>query len=464
MQVFKEENICAISSPAGVGAIAIIRINGNNCFSICENIIKNKIYFQNLKHKKMLFCQIIDKNGNLIDDVLAVKFFSPHSFTGENMVEIYCHASIYIQNTILQLLVENGCRIATKGEFSKIAFLNGKMDLSQAEAVADLISSKNFASHKQAVSQMRGAYKNELQDLRNKLLNFASLIELELDFSDEDLEFADRSNLLLLINVINDKLSKLLLSFKVGNVIKNGIPVAIVGKTNVGKSSLLNYFLKEDKAIVSNIHGTTRDAIEDCIDIEGISFRFIDTAGLRKTDNIIENMGIEKSYEKIQISEIILFVIDASDDSSDITSFISQQITNVPSDKKIIFLFNKIDLLSQDQIIELNSLPILKNKIFYFISVKNNNLDNLYKKLRELALSIQETDSNVIVTNIRHYEALYKANKSSENIKIALQNKISCDFLAQDIRECLNYLAEITGEITNDEILSNIFKNFCIGK
>lgn len=464
MQFFKEENICAISSANGVGAIAIIRISGNNSFNICEKIINKKKSFSLLEHKKMLFCQIVDINNEIIDDVLISKFFKPYSFTGDNMVEIYCHGSLYVQNKILQLLIENGCRLANKGEFSQIAFLNGKIDLSQAEAIADLIASNNYASHKQAVNQMRGAFKNELIDLRNDLVNFVSLIELELDFSDEDLEFADRSNLCLLIDNINKKLTQLLHSFKLGNAIKNGISVAIIGKTNVGKSSLLNLLLKEEKAIVSEIHGTTRDAIEDCIEIGTMTFRFIDTAGLRKTNDIIENLGIEKSYQKIKNSEIILIVIDATESFIEINNFLSDNIKSISPQKTIIILFNKTDLIHKEKIKELNSLQILNDKFYYFISVKKNDIDKLYDKLNEIAISYQETENNVIVTNIRHYDALFNATQATKNVKKALKENISGDFLAQYIRECLNYLGEITGEITNDEILSNIFKNFCIGK
>ena len=460
-----KNTICAISSASGIGAIAIIRLSGENVFEITSKILKKKDKFLSIMPKKLFLDEILDKDNNLIDQVLITKFVEPHSFTGENMLEIYCHGSIFIQNKILQLLIENGATTAKPGEFSQRAFFNGKMDLSQVEAISDLIVSQTAASHYIAITQMKGGFKKELDNMRKNLLNFVSLIELELDFSEEDVEFADRSALFNLANTISQKINKLIYSFKVGNVIKNGMPIAIVGKTNVGKSSLLNLLLKEERAIVSEIHGTTRDSIEDTIVIDGINFRFIDTAGIRTTIDIVENLGIKKTYNQINNSEIILILIDINDNIDNIENFILEQSDKINfENKKIFYVFNKIDLSLETKQNEIKSLKILKNKNIIFISVKENKIENLIKKLVETAKEIQNNDSDIIITNSRHYEALLKAEKAIENVILGLKNNISGDFISQDIRECMHYIGEITGEFSNDEILENIFKNFCIGK
>ena len=462
---YENETICAISTAKGIGAIAIIRITGEKSFEIAEKILLQKDFFSKLEEKKILFCEIIDINNNILDDVLIVKFKTPASFTGENMVEIYCHGSEYIQQKILELLIKNGASLAKAGEFSQRAFLNGKIDLSQAEAISDLISSQTAAAHKQAINQMKGNFKKELQTIRENLLNFVSLLELELDFSEEDVEFADRTNLLHYAKQISTKIKKLSNSFKVGNVIKNGISVTIAGKTNVGKSTLLNILLNEEKAIVSDVHGTTRDSIEDSIVIDGICFRFVDTAGIRKTNDIIENLGIERTYNKIKNSEIILLLIDINEEIQNIENFVLEQSQIIDTENKTLYyVFNKIDLANIEKQKTIRKLEFLKDNNLIFISAKDNKIENLLEEIIKIAKDIQNNDSDIIITNVRHYESLIKSNKSMERVISGLENNISSDFLSQDIREIMHYLGEITGEFSNDEILGNIFKNFCIGK
>ncbi len=400
----------------------------------------------------------------LVDDVVVALFRAPHSFTGEDTVEITCHGSLYIQQRILQLLTENGARLALPGEFTQRAFLNGKMDLSQAEAVADLIAASSKAAHTIALNQMKGGITFEIKSLRKKLLNFTSLVELELDFGEEDVEFANRDSLLQLTENTLQLISKLTDSFRYGNAIKNGIPVAIVGDTNVGKSTLLNLLLQEDRAIVSEIAGTTRDSIEDVMVIEGIQFRFIDTAGIRATADTIESIGIKRAYKKIEQAEIVLVMLDASAPFNDTIKFLTH-LSGHLSEKFAAIIVNKIDIATQAVLDELKSLGEATGFPTLLISAESHlNIDQLNQFLINSAHKFEGSDSDVILTNMRHYEAFMKAGKALGRVKTGLQNNISGDFLSQDIRECLHYLGEVTGEISTDEVLGNIFKNFCIGK
>lgn len=461
------DTICAISTAAGVGAIAVIRISGRDAFSISDKIFRSAKEGKSLsgaKSHRALFGEIVGSDGNVIDEVLATVFRGPNSFSGEDTVEIACHGSQFIQQQILQLLLDKGCRMALPGEFTQRAFLNGKMDLSQAEAVADLIASNSAASHKLALSQMRGGFSNELALLREKLLNFVSLIELELDFSEEDVEFADRQNLLNLVNDIHEKISSLANSFMMGNAIKNGIPVAIVGETNVGKSTLLNCLLNEEKAIVSDVHGTTRDVIEDTVQIDGVLFRFIDTAGIRSTDDIVENLGIERTFKKMEEANIVLMIIDSSYVIPEIRKFLDKNLAKV-RDKKVVVVFNKTDIITPAKREELSSIELPDNAVKIFLSAKlSQNKQSLLDTLVHYSKAVQTEDNNVVVTNLRHYEALSRAKEAIERVKEGMEQNISGDFLSRDIRDCMHYLGEITGEITTDEVLSNVFEKFCIGK
>ena len=459
--------ICAISTPAGQGGIAVIRISGSEAIAICSKIFVSNKKTKTLKKQKPYALNLgkIISGTEILDEVIVAAFHAPHSFTGEDTVEISCHGSSYIQQEILKLLIENGCQLAKPGEFTQRAFLNGKMDLSQAEAVADVIASSSSASHRLAMNQMRGGFSKELQRLRSQLLHFVSLIELELDFGEEDVEFADRSLLIQLADDIQVIISKLAHSFSVGNVLKNGIPVVIVGETNAGKSTLLNLLLNEDKAIVSEIHGTTRDAIEDVINIQGITFRFIDTAGIRNTGDEVEKMGISKTFKKIDQASIIIWMIDTTHFSKEI-EYIADKIVPKTKYKKLIIVFNKIDKISQEeqQILEEEFLPDVPAERIYLSAKYKKNTENLEKALLKAANLPELNTDDVIVTNLRHYEALTKALESVERVKTGLKTNLSGDFIAQDIRECMHYLGEITGEITTDEVLGNIFEKFCIGK
>ncbi len=450
--------ICAIATASGSGAIAIIRLSGNEAINIADKIFVSKSKKKLIQQKaNSIHYGEIKNETKLIDEVLVSVFKSPHSYTGENSIEISCHGSLYIQQKILNLLVENGARVANPGEFTQRAYLNGKMDLSQAEAVADLIASSSESSHKIALNQMRGSFSNELSALRNRLLNFTTLIELELDFSEEDVEFADRKQLIELINNIEHHIKKLIDSFTVGNTIKQGIPVAIIGEPNVGKSTLLNILVKEDRAIVSNIPGTTRDTIEDTIVIDGILFRFIDTAGLRNTDDYIENLGIERTQKIINIAEIVILVVEPNS----LINKLYPRIQNIINkNKKIIIAINKIDTYKNNYTNE------QKNNFttVYISAKKEQNIDKLISNLVRLSGYNDYNEKDVIVTNTRHYEALEKSYKSILRVIEGLENQLSGDFIAQDIREVLHYLGEITGNISTDEILGNIFNNFCIGK
>jgi tRNA modification GTPase len=467
-----ESTICAIATAPGNGAIAIIRLSGNKAIAITDKILhftKSSKKLASEKENTIHFATLMDQE-RILDEVLVSLFRSPHSYTGEDVIEISCHGSVFIQQQIIQLLLKNGARLAQPGEFSLRAFLNGKMDLSQAEAVADLIASQSQASHQMAIRQMRGGVSSELKMLRDQLMQFISLIELELDFSEEDVEFADREQFKDLVQHIMNAVTKLTDSFAVGNALKNGIPVAIIGRPNVGKSTLLNTLLSEEKAIVSEIPGTTRDAIEDTIIIDGIMFRFIDTAGIRHTEDIIENLGIRKTYEKVSIASIVILVVDATDCLSDINMQVEQLKEKMdPDHQKLILVINKIDRVSDEELkakfgeIIFGSLG--ENDAMITLSAKNRLkmnmlIDELLKHYRTDGSEV----ANITINNARHYEALTKSRTALQRLAEGLINKIPGDLLAQDIREVLHYIGTITGEVTTEEILGNIFSKFCIGK
>jgi len=458
--------ICAIATSPGMGAIATIRLSGEKALEIADSVFQSPQSGKKLADQQpntLHFGSISDGN-ELIDEVVVSIFRTPHSFTGEDVIEITCHGSVYIQQRILQLLITKGARMALPGEFTQRAFLNGKMDLSQAEAVADLIASTNRAAQKVAINQMRGGFSSELSNLRKELLHFIAMIELELDFSEEDVEFADREQLKKLVSKIEEILRKLKNSFQLGNVIKNGIPVAIIGDTNVGKSTLLNALLNEEKAIVSDIHGTTRDVIEDVVNIHGTAFRFFDTAGIRETQDEIETLGIERSYSKLDQATVVILVVDTQNDFEVVASRIAK-IRERLNDQHLIIAANKVDRGLPETVSALKEMSLHTNEKLVFIAAKQKtNLDQLILEMQH-AVSLESiSEDAVIVTNVRHFEALSRALESIERVKVGLENLISGDFLAQDIRECLYFLGEITGEISNDEILGHIFKNFCIGK
>ncbi len=463
-----QDTICAIATAQG-GAIGSIRVSGPEAITITGRIFtpaKSGKLLSEQKPYTLTFGRIY--NGEeMIDEVLVSLFRAPHSYTGEDSTEITCHGSSYILQQVMQLLIKNGCRMAQPGEYTQRAFLNGKMDLSQAEAVADLIASSSAATHRLALSQMRGGFSKELTTLREKLLNFTSMIELELDFSEEDVEFADRSALRRLADEIEEVIARLANSFSVGNVIKNGVPVAIIGETNAGKSTLLNVLLNEDKAIVSDIHGTTRDVIEDTVNIGGITFRFIDTAGIRETSDTIESLGIERTFQKLDQAEIVLWMIDSADAISQLT-LLSDKILPRCEHKQLILVFNKVELINETQKNELASQfseHIGSEIESIFISAKQRlHTDELQQRLVAAAHLPTVTQNDVIVTNIRHYEALTRALAAIHRVQEGLDANISGDFLSQDIRECIFHLSDIAGEVTNDMVLQNIFAHFCIGK
>lgn len=448
-----------------MGAIAVVRVSGTGSIELADKIFRSPLgnKLADAKPNTVHFGRI-EWKGTLLDEVLVTLFHAPRSFTGEESVEIACHGSVYIQQKLMELLMVRGARMALAGEFTRRAFRNGKFDLSQAEAVADLIASTSSASHRVAMNQMRGGFAKKLVDLRDKLLQFVSLIELELDFSEEDVEFANRDKLHELTVEIEQEIDTLAGSFQLGNAIKSGIPVAIIGETNVGKSTLLNLLLNEEKAIVSDIHGTTRDVIEDTVNISGVSFRFIDTAGIRHTTDTIETMGIERTFQKIGQASIVMWMIDLTTPVEKIES-LAESIVPKLADKHVLLLFNKADLLPDAERVEKEHiLPELKAERLFISAKKQQNTDVLQQLLLKAAAIPQIGEHDVIVTNLRHYEALVKALEAVRRVKEGLDIGITHDFLSQDIRECMFYLGEITGQISTDEILGNIFSKFCIGK
>ena len=464
--MIQNDTIIALATPSGIGAIAVIRLSGENAIEIVDrffsSVTKNKS-LQSQKTHTIHLGHIID-NNRVIDEVLVSVFKNPNSYTGENVVEISCHGSVFIQQEILQLFLKNGCRMADNGEFTMRAFLNGKMDLSQAEAVADVIASNSEASHQMAIQQMRGGITNELKELRGQLLDFAALIELELDFSGEDVEFADRTKFRALVAKITSVLKRLIDSFAFGNAMKNGIPVAIIGEPNVGKSTLLNALLNEEKAIVSDIAGTTRDAIEDEVIINGVAFRFIDTAGIRETEDVVESIGIQKAYEKADKAQLVIFLVNSEKIQGN-TSVILEEISQIQqrfSQKRLLVIANKIDNLPKEHISEIKT--ILPNALL--LSAKQKiGVDTLKEELTSLVNTGALSNNETIVTNSRHFEALNNALESIQSVENGIELGISSDLFAVDIRECLRHLGNITGEYDVDkDILGHIFSNFCIGK
>ncbi|MCL9809416.1 tRNA uridine-5-carboxymethylaminomethyl(34) synthesis GTPase MnmE [Flavobacterium luminosum] len=481
-----QETIVALATPSGAGAIAVIRLSGKDAIAIASQVfqsVSGKDISQQKSHTIHLG-HIVEPStssgqaGKVYDQVLLSIFKGPNSYTGENVVEISCHGSTFIQQQIIQLLLRKGARMAQAGEFTLRSFLNGKMDLSQAEAVADLIASDNEAAHQIAMQQMRGGFSNEIAKLREELLNFASLIELELDFAEEDVEFADRTQFHDLLERIEFVLKRLIDSFAVGNVIKNGIPVAIVGEPNVGKSTLLNALLNEERAIVSDIAGTTRDTIEDELVIHGVGFRFIDTAGIRETKDVVESIGIQKTFEKIEQAQVVLYLVDGLQLTANgqLDSFINEigKIQNQYPQKSLIVIINKKDLIPAETLQAINNrlstfeeeLATANRKLFtIFISAKQKTG---IEELKNMLLSFVNTgalrNNETIVTNTRHYDSLLKALEEIQKVKWGLDSGLPSDLMAIDIRSALHYFGEITGEVTNDELLGNIFANFCIGK
>lgn len=465
MSPINNDTICAISTAPGIGGIAVIRVSGKDAIANVSKVWKGKSLADAASHTAH-FGHILDSNGDILDEVVATVFKAPRTFTGEDIVEISCHGSMWIQQQIVNILIANGCRMATGGEFTQRAFMNGKMDLSQAEAIADVIASSSRAAHRIAISQMRGSFSKELATLREQLLDFVALMELELDFSEEEVEFADRQKLIALAEHIDEVITRLADSFSVGNAIKNGIPVAIVGETNVGKSTLLNALLHEDRALVSDIHGTTRDVIEDTITIAGTLFRFIDTAGIRHTDDVIENMGIERTFKKLDEASVALCVIDPTTTIESIREMLDK-VTSGDKGQQIIAVINKIDKVEESAVNEIEKLINEKYSGITAVRIsakKGIGIDALQNCLIKAA-HLPENDSNeVIVTNARHYEALTHASEAIRRALNGLHTGISGDFVSQDIRECMHYLGEITGEITPNDILGTIFSKFCVGK
>lgn len=458
------DTIVALATPAGAGAIAIIRLSGPEAITIASSLF-HSVSGKKLDQQKTHTVHLghIKDGEKIIDEVLATVFKNPNSYTGENVVEISCHGSSFIQQEIIQLCLRNGCRMAEPGEFTLRAFLHGKMDLSQAEAVADLIASDSAASHQLAIQQMRGGFSSEIQKLREELLNFASLIELELDFAEEDVEFADRTQFQKLVLRISEVLKRLIDSFAIGNVLKNGIPVAIVGEPNVGKSTLLNALLNEERAIVSDIAGTTRDTIEDEINIGGMGFRFIDTAGIRETSDTIEGLGIQKTFQKIEQAQVVIYLFDAGKFSESIPKLKTEieTIKNKYPQKNLIKVANKIDKLTDSQ------KELLQSEIsnLLLLSAKSGlGVEELQNRLLHFVNTGALRNNETIVTNSRHYDALIKALEEIQKVQYGLDTDLSGDLLAIDVRQALYYLGSITGQVSEDEILGNIFANFCIGK
>ena len=461
-----ESTICAISTPHGTGGIAVIRISGPQAIAITSQCWKGAPIADMASHTAHLG-NILFADGQMLDQVVLTIFRAPNTFTGEDVIEISCHGSMWIQQQIVNRLIECGCQAASAGEFTQRAFANHRIDLSQAEAIADVIAASSRAAHRIAINQMRGAFSNQLADLRTQLLDFVSLIELELDFSEEEVEFADRTQLLTLANHILDIITRLANSFATGNVIKNGLPVAIAGETNAGKSTLLNYLLHDDRALVSNIHGTTRDVIEDTITLGGTLFRFIDTAGIRHTHDTIEAMGIERTFKKINEAQLVLWLIDGTNPPQHLAQ-LSTEILPHTTGKQLIAVVNKDDCLNDEQrqaITDALTQLLPPDAQHIFISAKQQTaLTQLQNMLIEAAALPEADESQVIVTNARHYQALTRAQQALQRAIQGLTDGLSGDFVSQDIREAMHYLGEITGEITTHDILGNIFSRFCIGK
>lgn len=467
--IIDDSTIGAIATAPGTGAIAVLRLSGKDAITICEKVFRSLGKSKKLSAQKAYtihYGTIYDEQ-RAIDEVLVSLFKAPRSYTGEDVIEISCHGSQIVQQQILELLVRNGARLAQPGEFTLRAFLNGKIDLSQAEAIADLISSSSEAARRVALQQMRGGFSIKLKELREQLLNFISLIELELDFSEEDVEFADRKQLEDLITEILIVVNKMINSFQLGNVIKQGIPVTIAGKPNVGKSTLLNRLLNEERAIVSEIAGTTRDTIEDTINLGGITFRFIDTAGLRHTKDTIESIGVERAYTKISQAKVILLIVDAQISMDEVIHSVEEVKSKLTADQKLIILVNKEDKTNKVHLDQI--LSTLKNNYSntYVLAISakgGHNIDLLTTTLINIGLHGQPETDEVIITNVRHYESLLRTKDNLDEALVGLKNGLSSDLLAIDIRQAIHYLGEITGEITTDDILGNIFSKFCIGK
>lgn len=458
-----QDTIVALATPSGAGAIAVIRLSGAGAIAVAGSIFRS-VRGKDLTRQKShtIHLGTLESDSKVYDQVLVSLFKGPNSYTGEDVVEISCHGSVYIQQQIIQLMLRKGCRMATPGEFTLRAFVNGKLDLSQAEAVADLIASDNAASHQLAMQQMRGGFSNEIANLRDELLNFASLIELELDFAEEDVEFADRSQFYALLDRIELVLKRLADSFAVGNVIKTGIPVAIVGEPNVGKSTLLNALLNEERAIVSDIAGTTRDTVEDELVIEGISYRFIDTAGIRETKDVVESIGIKKTFEKIEQAQVVVYLLpySATATTEQVVTEV-EKIRNQYPHKALLVVANKKDLYSNEEMTELTSKV---NGILFISAKENEGIEDVKKALLGFVNTGALRNNETIVTNTRHYDALIKALEEIRKVQYGLRSGLSADLVAIDIRQALFHFGEITGQVTNDELLGNIFANFCIGK
>jgi tRNA modification GTPase len=466
MNIQDNRTICAISTAAGSGGIAVIRVSGVDAFTVVDRLFKSKkagLTVEKMEANTVVFGEIIDQD-KVVDEVLVTVFRGPHSYTGEHTVEISCHGSIYIQQSILNLLVKSGAELATAGEFTQRAFLNGKMDLAQAEGVADLIASESEAMHRLSMQQLKGGYSQELENLRQEVLSFAALLELELDFSEEDVEFADRTQFTNLINKIHEVITGMINSFSYGNAIKNGFSVAIVGRPNVGKSTLLNRLLREEKAIVSDIPGTTRDVIEDTINLEGINFRFIDTAGLRDTEDTIENIGIGLAYKKVEQAQIVLFLVDVTQPLESIKEEFFKVKDSIAEHQQMCVILNKID--ASDKVSEeaLKSIVEKEQSIISISAKQGLNLKDLEQFLVIVAQEQSQTNSNIVVSNVRHLEALQKAEQAILRSKEGIGNGMPTDLLAMDVREAVHFIGEITGQISNDEVLGYIFGNFCIGK